>query len=173
MPSQVIPLWREFVRCTPNPSHFGVDLTHLGTVWRRVGGRQVPNTKYQLPVLLASSQQLGASSFFCQRPFNALLFRSGANFQLYHLFALKSSKNVSVFTEKCLCTRGGADIYACGKKTQLEPPSSRRRPGVPDTRFAWGVEIRAQPKAERAKKPRFSSPFAPETSANYPETRRK
>jgi hypothetical protein len=36
--------------------------------------------------------------------------------------------------------RGGAGIYACGKKQKMDPISSRRRAGV---------EIRAQPKAER------------------------
>jgi hypothetical protein len=46
---------------------------------------------------LARGQQLGASSFCCQRPFTALLFRSGANSSLYHLFAFMSSKNHALF----------------------------------------------------------------------------
>jgi hypothetical protein len=44
---------------------------------------QLPRTNYQVPLL---------SSFFCQRPSTAQLFRSGANLQLYHLFAFVSRK---------------------------------------------------------------------------------
>jgi hypothetical protein len=46
----------------------------------------------------ANGWELEASC--CQRPSTALLFRSGANFQLYHLFAFVSSKKRHFLDEK-------------------------------------------------------------------------
>jgi hypothetical protein len=34
--SQPIPVWREFERCTPNSSHFGVHFSDEPFIWRRV-----------------------------------------------------------------------------------------------------------------------------------------
>jgi hypothetical protein len=52
---------------------------------------QLPRTNYQVPLL---------SSFFCQRPSTAQLFRSGANLQLYHLFACVSRKTMGKTVEE-------------------------------------------------------------------------
>ncbi len=92
------------------------------------------NTKYQLPVLLASSQQLGASRFSFQRPFNTPLFRSGANLQLYHLFAFLSTKK-GPFLAKKVCRRseklsahGVEQAFRLAVRSKEKNRSSRRMP---------------------------------------------
>ena len=82
-PSPVIPDWRALARVHSKSSQIGVGFSGQASIG--VGFRRV--------VWLIASCQLLAACF--QRPSSAQLFRSGANPQIYHLFA------PSVKTKSC------------------------------------------------------------------------
>jgi hypothetical protein len=112
-PPWVIPDWRRFQRSHPKSSQIGVDFSDfpsVGVGFARIAtlclypsADHPPPSPYVHPFppkVTQGTQEsaegrkplLGASSFLCQRSFNAPHFRSGANFLLYHLFAFVSSK---------------------------------------------------------------------------------